>query len=270
MNFIAQFLAVFILAIGAAAAAIGPAAKFGVIDHGVAAGYLVQIAMPAVIAAALSVPVIAYAFWRGGPSLQVLGLLAGLIAVPVAGALIQMKLAADAHPFIHDITTDFDDPPRIRAGADAPRSNPPSYDRTAPVPGNSDLTLAQAQANGYPEIEALIVEAPMEAVFAEAQRAIDVLGVEVIQKGPSTGIQSSDDGGPKGGEWRIEAIATSPWFGFTDDFIVRIREVPGIEPMVRIDMRSKSRVGMSDLGANAARIAEFRRLLKDRLDRLGS
>jgi uncharacterized protein (DUF1499 family) len=52
----------------------------------------------------------------------------------------------------------------------------------------------------------------------------------------------------------IEATDTSFWFGFVDDFIVRIRPD---DKKTRIDLRSKSRVGISDLGANAARMREF-------------
>jgi len=53
---------------------------------------------------------------------------------------------------------------------------------------------------------------------------------------------------------RIEATATTRWFGFKDDVIVRIRpEAAGS----RVDVRSVSRVGRGDLGANAARVREF-------------
>jgi uncharacterized protein (DUF1499 family) len=53
---------------------------------------------------------------------------------------------------------------------------------------------------------------------------------------------------------RIEATARTRWFGFTDDIVVRIRpEGAGS----RIDVRSASRVGRSDVGANAARIKEY-------------
>jgi uncharacterized protein (DUF1499 family) len=58
---------------------------------------------------------------------------------------------------------------------------------------------------------------------------------------------SEDDG-------RFEATDTTFWFGFKDDVVVRIRpEGDGS----RIDLRSVSRVGVGDLGANAARIKRF-------------
>ena len=52
----------------------------------------------------------------------------------------------------------------------------------------------------------------------------------------------------------VESTATTFWFGFKDDVVIRIREENG---GTLIDLRSVSRVGMSDLGANAERIARF-------------
>jgi uncharacterized protein (DUF1499 family) len=75
-------------------------------------------------------------------------------------------------------------------------------------------------------------------------RAVDVLegmGLEVVSKDP-------DDG-------RIEATATTFWFGFKDDVVVRIR--PAEDGGSVVDLRSVSRVGVSDLGVNARRIGEF-------------
>ena len=62
---------------------------------------------------------------------------------------------------------------------------------------------------------------------------------------------------------RIEGTATSRWFGFKDDVVIRIR--PGAKGGSLIDMRSKSRVGKSDIGANAARLRELRELILDEL-----
>ncbi|HJR53568.1 MAG TPA: DUF1499 domain-containing protein, partial [Gemmatimonadota bacterium] len=53
---------------------------------------------------------------------------------------------------------------------------------------------------------------------------------------------------------RIEATATTPWFGFKDDVVVRIRPEAGGS---RVDVRSVSRVGRSDVGTNARRIEEY-------------
>ena len=53
----------------------------------------------------------------------------------------------------------------------------------------------------------------------------------------------------------IHATSTSFWFGFTDDIIIRVK--PQGSEGSRIDVRSISRVGLSDLGANAGRVKSF-------------
>ena len=55
-------------------------------------------------------------------------------------------------------------------------------------------------------------------------------------------------------EGRIEPTDSSFWFGFTDDIVIKITALAGRS---RIDIRSVSRVGRSDVGANAARIRRF-------------
>jgi uncharacterized protein (DUF1499 family) len=55
-------------------------------------------------------------------------------------------------------------------------------------------------------------------------------------------------------EGRIEASDTTFWFRFVDDVVIRVRATPGGS---RIDVRSKSRVGRSDVGTNAARIRSY-------------
>jgi uncharacterized protein (DUF1499 family) len=47
---------------------------------------------------------------------------------------------------------------------------------------------------------------------------------------------------------------SSFWFGFTDDIVIRV--TPAQNGSI-VDLRSVSRVGKSDLGANAKRINQF-------------
>jgi uncharacterized protein (DUF1499 family) len=57
---------------------------------------------------------------------------------------------------------------------------------------------------------------------------------------------------------RVEATATTSWFGFKDDIVVRIRP-DGFGS--RVDVRSVSRVGTDDLGTNARRVMAYLRAL---------
>jgi uncharacterized protein (DUF1499 family) len=58
-------------------------------------------------------------------------------------------------------------------------------------------------------------------------------------------------------EGRVEATATTRWFGFKDDIVIRIAPATGAGS--RVDIRSVSRVGRSDVGTNARRIRAFLR-----------
>lgn len=140
---------------------------------------------------------------------------------------------------IHDISTDLENPPAfeallpLRKGA----SNPPEY------PG---AIAAREQQRRYPDIKPLIVAAPWEQVFSTAASAAEAMGWRVIATDP--------------GQGRIEAVATTRWLRFKDDIVVRLSRVA---EGVKIDVRSKSRIGRSDLGANARRIRAFLAILQE-------
>ena len=57
-------------------------------------------------------------------------------------------------------------------------------------------------------------------------------------------------------EGRFEATETSAFFQFKDDVVLRVRPSETGERSI-VDMRSVSRVGISDLGMNAKRVRAF-------------
>ena len=65
------------------------------------------------------------------------------------------------------------------------------------------------------------------------------------------------------GDTTLEATATARWFGFKDDVAIRLSEVAD---GVRVDVRSASRVGRSDVGTNAARIRAYLAALNRRTE----
>ena len=167
--------------------------------------------------------------WMRALPLIVVGL--AVLAVPVL-----MVLRTGGGPPIHDITTDTTDPPPfvsalpLRAAAKA--ANPPEY-------GGADVAAQQQRA--FPDIQPLVVALPPQQAFDRALAQVRELGWEISGSAPAEG--------------RIEAVDTTFFFGFKDDVVIRLRPSEG---GTRVDVRSKSRVGVGDLGANAARI---RRLL---------
>jgi uncharacterized protein (DUF1499 family) len=136
-------------------------------------------------------------------------------------------------PAIHDITTDTEQPPQfaavlpLRAGA----PNPATY-------GGAEIAAAQREA--YPDIRPLFLKVPPLAAFKRAETVIERMHWDLV---------AADSAGGK-----LEATATTPWFGFKDDVVVRVTPA---SMGSRVDVRSVSRVGGSDVGTNARRIRKF-------------
>jgi uncharacterized protein (DUF1499 family) len=125
-------------------------------------------------------------------------------------------------PYINDITTDTQTPPQFL--------QPRLY----------ESHFAELQQLGYPGLQPLPLALPPAQAFARALAAARAMDLEIVVADEKTG--------------RIEVVATTRWFGFKDDMVVRIAPLGAGS---RIDVRSKSRVGRSDVGANARRIQEF-------------
>ncbi len=162
------------------------------------------------------------------------GVVIGLIATGIPAFWIRN---AYRMPAIHDITTDMSDPPAFVAimplRQDA--ANPATYGG----PG-----VAAKQKAGYPDIRPLILPMSPRSAFSRALEEAKKMGWTIVAAVPSEG--------------RIEAVATTFWFGFKDDIVVRIRP-DGFAS--RVDVRSVSRVGLSDLGTNARRVMKYLRAL---------
>lgn len=103
----------------------------------------------------------------------------------------------------------------------------------------------EAQRQAYPDLAPLNLPVAPNLAFERAKGAIEEAGWQIAREDPSAG--------------RIEAVATTFWFGFKDDVIVRVSaEGTGS----RVDVRSKSRVGKGDLGTNAQRVRSYLRRLQ--------
>ncbi len=172
---------------------------------------------------------------RRGFALALAGLVAGAAAFGVPFAMLQN---AKSIPAIHDITTDTENPPRfaaiipLRAGS----PNPVEYQ------GES---IARQQRAAYPDIRPATIAEPPKTVFKRALGAARDLNWQIVAAAPNEG--------------RIEATDTTFWFGFKDDIVVRITPADGGS---RVDVRSVSRLGKSDLGKNASRIRAYLRRLE--------
>ena len=142
-------------------------------------------------------------------------------------------------PRIHDITTDTVNPPAFLYAREDEgfRENSLAYGRDQ----LSAEQLTAIQLDAYADIRTLTVQVPARRAYQKAIFVGCLLGWEISAREVSM--------------FHFEAKATTPLFGFVDDIVVRI--TPLDEQSSAIDIRSVSRVGVSDMSANAKRIRVF-------------
>jgi uncharacterized protein (DUF1499 family) len=209
----------------------GPGTRFGLWNFGFGLSLLRYAAYLGFAAVVLVVVALATTRPRGAG----LGLLLVAFAFGAAAFLVPWGFLQKAKgtPPIHDITTDTQNPPTFVAilplRKDALNS--------ATYGGES---VAEQQRRAYPDIRPLELPLPPAKAFDRALAAARAMGWTIDAADSTAG--------------RIEATATTAWFGFKDDIVVGIRpDSVGS----RVDVRSVSRVGKGDIGTNAARVRGY-------------
>ncbi len=154
-------------------------------------------------------------------------------------------------PPIHDVQTDWTrsilPPQAIVDARDANKWNPIRENPVVPEfaagrwPDAAGKSNADLQATTYPDVKPLLVAAPVDVVLEFAEGVALKQGWKIETVDPSAGL--------------IHATYTSTWFGFTDDILIRVTQQG--PSGARVDLRSISRVGLSDMGANASRIKSY-------------
>ena len=184
------------------------------------------------------------AIWRQGTrglGRAVGGMLLGILLLAYPGYL---GYRAYKLPAINDITTDAANPPRFGVLA-----------RLRPR-GTSDYAgarVAALQRAAYPDIEPLQYDAPAATAYKVA------LAVVTKRKWNILDTQSPAPGRP--GD--IEAVARTLIMGLRDEVVVRVTQAGS---GARIDVRSASRYGTHDFGANARRVASLLSDIDDAMD----
>lgn len=182
---------------------------------------------------------------------------AGRTAIGIIGGGLLWAGAASALPTywslppINDVSTDTANPPRFVALA----KDRPVGAKPVAYPGER---TARLQGQAYPDLRGLVIDRSAEEVFEYARLTAagrKGLGWKVAALDPPTTRP------PKPG--MIEATTRTTIVGFTDDIVIR---VSGTDTEARLDIRSASRFGRHDFGANASRIRRFLRELQARLD----
>lgn len=177
------------------------------------------------LAAAAAYATVSARPWRGG------ALRGAAIPLLVVTAVF---LSRPDNVAINDISTDLDDRPGFAPDVAA-----------APGASGQDPELlawfADAQREHYPEVRPILLDEPPGRAFERA--------LEVARAMPRWQVTRAD-----AAAGAIEATAESRIFRFVDDVSIRVRPD---DAGARVDVRSRSRIGRGDLGANAARILAY-------------
>ncbi|GLC40282.1 hypothetical protein PLESTB_001599200 [Pleodorina starrii] len=198
-------------------------------------------------------------------ALTTVGVIQVFLTKPAKMWLLQVARA----PVLNDVSTDLDDPPAFIVA------------RHGPLPEQWRPRIRAA----YPDVKPLTVRVPTPASASEAAaaagagtildtvtavaRATPLWQVQKVVDGTAAGAGAEAEAAP--GVMLLEAVATTRLLKFRDDVVVRVRQEQGQQAEAgsaaawRVDMRSKSRVGKGDLGANAARIRAFMERLRQEL-----
>jgi len=204
-------------------------------------------------------PLIGFALFGIGLLLTLLCLFLGLVALAIgpsgtrgaiAGGMLPAVIvllavfvasgAGQNYPRINDITTDTANPPVFVHALTLPEN----VGRDMGYPGEA---FASQQRAGYGEIAPLIMALPPDESFKR---------VAAVARSTQGWVITREDPAARA----IEGYETSSLFRFKDDFVIEVRPADG---QSAVQMRSKSRDGQGDVGANAKRIRTFLGRLKE-------
>jgi uncharacterized protein (DUF1499 family) len=172
---------------------------------------------------------------RRGFLISILGLVIGVLVFGVPWCYWR---TAHRVPAIHDITTDAANPPRFVSILPLRKNAPDPSEYGGPE-------IAAQQRAAYPDLAPAMLSVPPDKAFERALAVARKMGWVIVDANAAEG--------------RIEATDTTFWFGFKDDIVIRVAPA---DHGSRVDMRSVSRVGKSDLGKNARRILRYLKDLK--------
>ena len=200
-------------------------------------GFMILLNPLRVLALVALITLVVGLVWKKRPIWQAAGGLVLSLAL-LAIMYIEVIIPADNAPPLHDISTNLEDPPEFQA-LELREDNL--------VPFNNVEEWRAAHREHYPEIRPIVINKSPTEVLADARVLAQERGWDIAAVDPQAG--------------RLEATAYAGYIRFMDDVIVELTPIP--DGSTRVDMRSVSRIGVSDLGHNAERVREFLADLQD-------
>ena len=195
-------------------------------------GFLGFIGGGAACVLAIVLGLLALILGRGGRGTrQKKAALGVILALPLVAFLASRPMAAEGVPAIHDITTDLDNPPMFV-------TLPLRKDNRAGLASEAEYRALHTKA--YGDLKPIMLNRPVPEVTEQAAKVAKDMGWTIVTVDPAKGV--------------VEATDAVSYIRFYDDVIIRVTAVEGGS---RVDVRSVSRVGVSDMGVNAKRIRAF-------------
>lgn len=186
-------------------------------------------------------------------------LVAMIISAAGLGWMLFVLDGQAGQPAVLEVSTDLERPPHFTTAFYARRGTDRSTMEGEVRTGRDGRSFASLQAEHYPDITTLYIDAPTDVAFRRALLAARELGLHVSTASERSGM--------------FEAATEGFWFGFRDDVVVRIEAVEAdetgegdAEPRSRIDIRSIARDDVHDGGRNARRVESFLAMMQGQPD----
>jgi len=168
-------------------------------------------------------------------------IIALVLAVPFVAFIASRPAAADGAPAIHDITTDLASPPEFQTL---------TIRKDNLVGVETVENWKDIHAAAYDDIQPLLLDRPVSEVTIAAHSLAQEKGWDIAAFDPATG--------------RIEATDFVSYIRFEDIVVIEVSPSSDNSSSV-VNVRSVSKLGLSDLGVNAKRIRSFLDDLETRL-----
>ncbi len=179
------------------------------------------------------------AIWRTGRKGVGLLITGSLLAALLLAYPAYLAVQAVRLPVLNDVSTDLDDPPAFSLSSKAMAA------RNWIVPASVPAAMRELQAKAYPDVQPIYLDLDGDEAFKVVLQAAAARHWKIIEATPPGG---------RLGLGHVDAIAHGMVFGFPDDIAIRVTPLAG---ETRVDVRSVSRIGRHDFGANARRIEAF-------------
>lgn len=218
--------------------------KFGIASFGISSTLVLIGFGLSVIFAVLTIGTLFVSVLRKQPYGLFTMFLSFLVCFCLAGYAAILYNKASTNPVTYNVTTDLVDPPMFSQAVLDRRGE-------ASNPVELDDRNRELLRDAYGDVQPLVLNSSKERVYSIALALVSERGWEII-------TQDKQDG-------TIEATASTFWFGYKDDVVVRVRGNDDGDSAT-VDLQSVSRIGQTDLGKNAERIRSFLKDLSEKTE----